>query len=579
MWFEVKEKLRLKVNVEETLNTKLQNKTDLEKLLWLLDICYDELDFNRAQEALWLVAWPQTSLGSWFATRDFLTELAKIPKFAGLQRSLHSCNTTSNAELQIRVALSANRPELLANSNREIVPSLVRAFYGNTKNLKQAAQIALGLLEKQEAQEAFCEVVLEKHHKKLLEIVIQKNFYPTDLHKRALFFFLTEQWEKYEKLDFDARLMHIVYQNSSQELQSRIVKIGRAAGRPEMLQILNVANWSKLSWKEWQVVTHNLLENKQWEQAWELVKTAPPQFSRLLLQTLANQKWLPSGIEQQADFNSLSEQANQLKNHPSFGDILELVAEFKPSNNKLKVGWVSIDTNKNLVRLNLVAQLGKQTREYQSIMWDLTKYVQVEEEINAPQNFRKYRPIIESLLEKTPNIVLPGNYPIQGVVTPTDIRIYDGRLEVARINHNYKRPVALALSANSPRIVTGHEKFIAIWDLSTKSLVKAYEAHSSYVFQLFLDETDQRLISVDTNGEIKVWRSPLNELASTPLEKTSQPVLKATRKLAEADNLHSTDASWLDFITNLYAYRFRHEIEITDFTQTKASPLDIELED
>ncbi|RMH37871.1 MAG: hypothetical protein D6690_01300, partial [Nitrospirae bacterium] len=47
---------------------------------------------------------------------------------------------------------------------------------------------------------------------------------------RALFYFLTEQWEKYETLDLDRSLLRAIYQTADHALRQRIMEQARRAG-------------------------------------------------------------------------------------------------------------------------------------------------------------------------------------------------------------------------------------------------------------------------------------------------------------------------------------------------------------
>lgn len=549
-------------------------KTPLETNLHLLEMCYHEPDLERARDALWQLTWPLPP--------EFSVQLTKIGKFLNLAQRLdiYSQAIEGRAELfQVLIALSANRPELLANGGKGVVIALIQLCHAKVKRLPQKAQRALAMLENQDAHEAVCKFALDKRYPVALEVAIKENFYPPDLHKRALFFFLTRQWKKYEKLDFDARLMRVVYQNGNQELRRQITETGRTAGRPEILRIVNAEKWNNLTAQEWQVVIRTLIDGKRWEEAWQMVQVAPAEHAVMLLQTLVEKKWQPQQPDQQNAFVNLSRQARQLKTPPPFGGGLKLLTSFEPTGRKPKMHQFFITPGKHLLEMSIVAW-DETTRlpQPQFVIWDLHRHKLTQEISGAA--WTGVSGTHDSLM-KSPTSLTFLEHGVAGLVTPNLIQASSKKagIELCQISHKYQKPYAVAIAENGTRLVTGHYRIIAVWDLAKKNLIKAYEAHSSYVFQLILDETNQTLTSVDTSGQIKVWRSLLNELAQTALEKISEVELKSIQKLAEAEKFYADDAVWLDFIRDLYTHRFRYDIEVSEMNQVEAADFDIELEE
>jgi hypothetical protein len=57
-------------------------------------------------------------------------------------------------------------------------------------------------------------------------------------HQRALFYFLTGQWEQYESLDFDHTLLRMVYEAGHEDLRKRIAEQARRAGRVDWVEVV-----------------------------------------------------------------------------------------------------------------------------------------------------------------------------------------------------------------------------------------------------------------------------------------------------------------------------------------------------
>ena len=57
------------------------------------------------------------------------------------------------------------------------------------------------------AREVLFRLVIEKDHRRAREIVLSRGLAPKGTVERALFYYVTGQWEKYEELDFDHALL------------------------------------------------------------------------------------------------------------------------------------------------------------------------------------------------------------------------------------------------------------------------------------------------------------------------------------------------------------------------------------
>src|SRR5438067_1080469 len=62
-----------------------------------------------------------------------------------------------------------------------------------------------------DAREALCRLVIAGGDRRLLRAVANADYLPRQEGQRAVFFFLTEQWERYESLDFEHDLLRAAY--------------------------------------------------------------------------------------------------------------------------------------------------------------------------------------------------------------------------------------------------------------------------------------------------------------------------------------------------------------------------------
>jgi hypothetical protein len=84
------------------------------------------------------------------------------------------------------------------------------------------------------------------------QLALDLGHAPRDPIQRALFFFLAEQWDRYEKLDFHHTLIGTAYESASPSLRKRLLSHSRYAGQLEWLQTLSGAI-ARAGWASWMI--------------------------------------------------------------------------------------------------------------------------------------------------------------------------------------------------------------------------------------------------------------------------------------------------------------------------------------
>jgi WD40 repeat protein len=161
---------------------------------------------------------------------------------------------------------------------------------------EQVRAIALNVLQQlaaqgnAEAQEALCHLVIEHDHPTAREIAIAAGYAPRETGQRALFYFLSEQWEKYEALDFDHSLLRAVYETADEQTRRRIMEKARRAGRVEWVMVATggrmLRRLGEMTDAEWEAALAVLEGGKRWEEMWRLAQEAPPRWSARVLRGL-----------------------------------------------------------------------------------------------------------------------------------------------------------------------------------------------------------------------------------------------------------------------------------------------------
>jgi WD40 repeat protein len=145
-----------------------------------------------------------------------------------------------------------------------------------------------------------------------------------------LLYFLTQQWEKYETLDFDYQLLQTAYQLADESLRQQIGEIARKAGRVELVQVLTGGRKGKrlssMSEADWDTTLAILRSRQEWEQMWLLAQKAPAIFSRRFLQQFQQVNWQPKE-EEGEEFRQLVKLSGQCREEGLYRETLDILTK------------------------------------------------------------------------------------------------------------------------------------------------------------------------------------------------------------------------------------------------------------
>jgi hypothetical protein len=161
-----------------------------------------------------------------------------------------------------------------------------------------------------EARESLCRLVMFHDLFLAREAALAMQCAPQDTSQRALYYFLTEQWDKYENLDFDHSLLRAVYEAGDEKLRQRIGERARRAGRVEWVDVAAGGRQGRrlgeMTDKEWEVTMEVLGGSGRWGEMWRLAQEAPARWSARLLQRVSSGDWVPEGDGERAGYKELS---------------------------------------------------------------------------------------------------------------------------------------------------------------------------------------------------------------------------------------------------------------------------------
>ncbi len=186
---------------------------------------------------------------------------------------------------------------------RMLAEAVTRSDDGRVRGIALNALRRLASRGCVEAREALCRLVIVRDHPWARKVALAAQYAPLDPHQRALFYFLTGQWDRYERLDFDQTLLRVAYQVAGESLRRRITERARRAGRMDWVAVVTGGRQGRRLWEmmdeEWEAALAVLGGNEQWGEMWRLAQAAPEVWSVRLLQRLKRAAWVPSGDERE----------------------------------------------------------------------------------------------------------------------------------------------------------------------------------------------------------------------------------------------------------------------------------------
>lgn len=212
-------------------------------------------------------------------------------------------------KVRVLSALKTRQLQLVTTMGAEVVEPLLEAAKDKDVVISQGAQHALRQLKNVEAKEAVCRFVIQNDHTLAQEAAIQAKYLPRDDHQRALFLFLTEQWDRYEALDFDRRLLRTIYASANAALQRRLMEKLRSAGRADFLTVIVGGDYRSrvavMTEDETKLLVQMLVEKREWQKLWPLVFETPFAWSLHIFKILTQNGWQPTPDDELAAFHDL----------------------------------------------------------------------------------------------------------------------------------------------------------------------------------------------------------------------------------------------------------------------------------
>jgi hypothetical protein len=257
---------------------------------------------------------------------------SRHPRLAALL-ALNKWVASRPPELKVLTALKVGRLDEVTGGDADVVEPLVAAREDLEPGIAERARWALSRLEKEEAQEAVCRLFIERGDPRVRDAALEGGYAPRDEQQRALFFFLAEQWERYEGLDFDQQLLRTAYTVAGDPLRRRIREKLRAAGRSDFLSVIAGQDYraraTEMAQSELDILTQTLIANREWPRLWELLFEVSLTRGVRIVEALTGAGWEPEDGESRALLGALVDLATHEEGLPT--NEPELQALFPPA--------------------------------------------------------------------------------------------------------------------------------------------------------------------------------------------------------------------------------------------------------
>jgi WD40 repeat protein len=379
--------------------------------------------------------------------------------------------------VRLLTALKTGRLVEVENSGPEGLDTLLDAVHNADQVIRQNALLALGNLQNEQTRDALCTRVIgagaateaaqpEKTARQMEtahRIAMEHGYAPSQAEQRALFFFLTEQWEKYDALDFDQRILRAVYEASPKALRQRISARVQSAGRTEYLTILAGVDYraraERVSAEESDLLVRILAENREYERLWRLAPELALSFSLRIIKILSEAAWQPSDESGQVIFSELVALSQQslLIEGPELARALPLAIARSTLKVKGRVNEVAFSPTKPLLAIA--------TSQRKVVLWNFQNATvnRVLEDFQHPVGKVRYMP------DGTLAVGERG-----GPQSLCTVYIWSEE-EPYRLCHHEGSVTAMEPVNEQRLLTTGRDGKVALWDLESRRIISTRE--------------------------------------------------------------------------------------------------------
>lgn len=469
----------------------------------------------------------------WAENRD--QELEKLIKSKGWLPS-------NSIDLRVLLAVAINWTGIIDEQKKQVILPLLKLLDDQQMSVVTNAKELLLSLQDSSLQQEVCRLASEENNTKALDIVNQAGYVPQDATQAALFYLMTEQWAKYQKIDPENKLLEEVYYSTeSEELKTRIDEKGKYKNRVEWVWIVlggqEVRRLATITEEKWTEIITVLTNGKHWEQMWSLAFRTSMAWTTTIIRTLQSKKWLPKNPQDKVNYNNWVELSKKCSTQPPKGKLVRCVHTLEGHTRPIESLIISNDNQlvasagDDLIRIwnlrtgELIRNLQGHVKSVTSLALNKTGDLLVSAgrdktvmmwrfpEGNLVQNFSANAASAWCLaMTDNAQIIASGSY--------QETRLWQfpsGKLFKTLKGH--KREVqCLAVTPDNSLLVTGggpNDNSLKLWQLSTGQLLKSLDDHSDGIWDIAISNDNKILASASKDNTIKLWSLPDGECLGT----------------------------------------------------------------
>jgi hypothetical protein len=367
-------------------------------------------------------------------------------------------------EVRMLVALKTGNLTIAQDSPSNGLPVLLSAVNDQDPAIAANANTALHTLKQVETRDALCLRFIHDDDALASQIALDSSYAPTTPEMRALFYFLSEQWNAYDAVDFDQSMMRAIYETGSTQLRQRIATRVQSAGKTVYLTILAGIDYRSraeaVNPAEASLLIRILQENNEWERLWRLAPELALPFSHQIIQSLDQAGWQPSDEMDRQAFSDLCKLARQ----PMLLEGPDLVRSMPPA---LPRANLKISGRVNDVAFSPVAPvLAIASSQRKVVLWNF-QTAKVERVIEAPFTHSVGK------VAFTSNGALICGERSNGQAICT-ISVFNGKESYHLCTHEGS-VTSLEPVSNERLLTTGRDQKVSLWDLDSRRLLSEKE--------------------------------------------------------------------------------------------------------
>ena len=398
--------------------------------------------------------------------------------------------------LRVLTAMNLNWQGVIEDKGTKIVAPLLSYFQDEQAEIINTAKQWSALLKTPQLQTEVCRLATEENNQTALEVATTYGYTPDTPEQSALFFYFTQQWDKYQNVDSDSRLLEEIYYNSSSQLQKRIDEHGQALKRLEWV-------WMRLGGKEgrrvkqissadWEQLFQVVFQGQHWEVAWTLIPYTSLVGAEKIVKKLSTKRLTIKNPQLKAKLTEL----NQLWKNPALktppqGTLVRLLHRLQAHQQKIKDLVITPDSQ------ILISAGGKEI-----ILWNLNEGTQKQV---LKSHFKN---ITHLALNSSGSILASGS----NDKTISLWRLPEGHM-IANLSANNASVWSLAMTDDVKTIASASYREIRLWKYPPGSLSQVLEGHTREVEKVLISHNEQLLISAggSNDNSIRVWSLPEGE--------------------------------------------------------------------